>query len=258
MPRPINPRTSPSPKGRFRLEWSRRSFNYTWGNMRTIGYRSGSGTASKTAAIKLNELALILESAVSLAHVERSTQKHIIEGAAIKLKTPKLPTTVPAGKTTPYEVTVVDAFMRIGALSFASHGSTPRWERTLTVGTSKVGRPISIDLCLFNPRTQEEARIEFGSYTRDKLESEAAKLTGLSLTSVLSGWTISNYVMLWRLTDSRVLKSSTVWPKECIADAAAASTAAFTVQLKVASEQDLFTTKRGEERKVQVGLFAVS
>jgi hypothetical protein len=107
---------------------------------------------------------MLMEAAVALANVERWVQDSVATAARAKANASILPDGVRnAGKRDSYEVTVVGGFMRLGAVSFAAHGSEAVWERTFPTG--KKGRPLSIDVCLLNAKRDEEARVEFGVYT---------------------------------------------------------------------------------------------
>lgn len=143
--------------------------------------------------------------------------------------------------------------MRLGAVSFAAHGSEAVWERSFPTG--KKGRPLSVDVCLFNAKRNEEARVEFGVYTLAKLRSDAKKLA-VDL-SAAEPHKVSNFVMLWRTREKGVVVTSTTWRDTCIRDAKAASTPTHEVKMEVASEQDMFVARSADRRKVQVALFSV-
>lgn len=222
--------------------------------MRIVAYRQGSGRATQTARGNLNELVMLMEAAVALANVERWVQDSITTTARAKAGASILTDAVRnAGKRDSYEVSVVDGFMRLGAVSFAAHGSEAVWERTFPTGNR--GRPVAVDVCLFNVKRNEEARVEFGIYTLDKLKSDAKKL-GADL-SAPENHTVTNFVMLWRTRESGVVASDRLWRDTCIVDAKKASTTRYQVKMEVASEQDMFVAGSNSKRKVQVGLFSV-
>jgi hypothetical protein len=197
---------------------------------------------------------MLMEAAVAMANVERWVQESVASAARRKAQASILPADVlNSGKKDSYEVSVVDGFMRLGAVSFAAHGSEAVWERTFPTGNP--GRPLAVDVCLFNARRTEEARIEFGLYTLAKLRSDAQKL-GADLPNP-SPPNVANFVVLWRTREQSVSGADTGWRDTCIGDAVKASTASYTVKMEVASEQDMFVADSGGRRKVQVGLFSV-
>lgn len=222
--------------------------------MRIVAYRQGSGRPTGTARQNLNELVMLMEAAVALANVERWVQESVSTTARAKVGSSILTDAIKnAGKRDSYEVSVVDGFMRLGAVSFAAHGSEAVWERSFPTG--KKGRPLSVDVCLFNAKRNEEARVEFGLYTLGKLRSDAAKLA-IEL-STPEPHTVTNFVMLWRTLEENVVVSDKAWRNKCISDAAKASTPTYEVKMQVASEQDMFVAGSADKRKVQVGLFSV-
>lgn len=222
--------------------------------MRIVAYRQGSGRASETARGNLNELVMLMEAAVALANVERWVQDSVTTTARAKAGDSILTDAVrSAGKQDSYEVSVVDGFMRLGAVSFAAHGSEAVWERTFPTG--KRGRPLSVDVCLFNAKRDEEARVEFGTYTLAKLRSDAQKLA-VDL-SAPENHSVTNFVMLWRTRESGVVASDRSWRDTCLADAQKTSSSKYEVKMEVASEQDMFVAGSNSKRKVQVALFSV-
>lgn len=222
--------------------------------MRIVSYRQGSGRPTQTARGNLNELVMLMEAAVALANVERWVQESVSAAARAKTGSSILTDAIKnAGKRDSYEVSVVDGFMRLGAVSFAAHGSEAVWERSFPTG--KKGRPLSVDVCLFNGKRNEEARVEFGLYTLSKLRSDAKKLA-LDL-SAAEPHAVSNFVMLWRTRESGVTATDKTWRDTCIKDAASVTTDAFDVKMEVASEQDMFVAGSADRRKVQVALFSV-
>lgn len=222
--------------------------------MRIVSYRQGSGRPTQTARGNLNELVMLMEAAVALANVERWVQESVSAAAREKAGTSILTDAIKnAGKRDSYEVSVVDGFMRLGAVSFAAHGSEAVWERSFPTG--KKGRPLSVDVCLFNGRRKEEARVEFGLYTLGKLRSDSKKLA-LDL-SAPELHRVSNFVMLWRTREAGVTATDKGWRDTCIKDASSASTTAYEVKMEVASEQDMFVAGSADRRKVQIGLFSV-
>lgn len=222
--------------------------------MRIVSYRKGSGRPTQVARGNLNELVMLMEAAVALANVERWVQESVSSAARAKAGSTILTDAIKsAGKRDSYEVSVVDGFMRLGAVSFAAHGSEAVWERSFPTG--KKGRPLSVDVCLFNAKRNEEARVEFGVYTLTKLRGDAKKLAvDLSATEHHK---VSNFVMLWRTREKGVVATSTTWRDTCILDAKAASAPAYEVKMEVASEQDMFVAGSADRRKVQVALFSV-
>jgi hypothetical protein len=222
--------------------------------MRIVSYRRGSGRPTKTARGNLNELVMLMEAAVALANVERWVQESVSATARSKAGTSILTDAIKnAGKRDSYEVSVVDGFMRLGAVSFAAHASEAVWERSFPTG--KKGRPLSVDVCLFNGKRNEEARVEFGLYTLGKLKSDSRKLA-VDL-SAPQPHAVSNFVMLWRTRESGVTASDKEWRNSCIKDAESASTTTYEVKMEVASEQDMFVAGSSDRRKVQVALFSV-
>jgi hypothetical protein len=197
---------------------------------------------------------MMMEAAVAMANVERWVQESVASAAREKAEASILPAEIlNSGKKDSYEVSVVDGFMRLGAVSFAAHGSEAVWERTFPTG--KPGRPLAVDVCLFNAKRTEEARIEFGLYTLGKMRSDAHKL-GAELPAG-APTRVANFIILWRTREQSVSGADTEWRDTCISDAIKASTARYTVKMEVASEQDMFVADRGGRRKVQVGLFSV-
>ena len=197
---------------------------------------------------------MLMEAAVALASVERWVQESVSAAARSKAGATILTEAIKnAGKRDSYEVSVVDGFMRLGAVSFAAHGSEAVWERSFPTG--KKGRPLSVDVCLFNAKRNEEARVEFGLYTLTKLRGDARKLAIDLAAPEPHG--VSNFVMLWRTFESGVVASDKGWRDRCISDAKKASTAVYEVKMEVASEQDMFVAGSADRRKVQVALFSV-
>ena len=181
--------------------------------MRIVSYRQGSGRPTQTARGNLNELVMLMEAAVALANVERWVQESVSAAARAKAGSSILTDAIKnAGKRDSYEVSVVDGFMRLGAISFAAHGSEAVWERTFPTG--KKGRPLSVDVCLFNGKRKEEARVEFGLYTLSKLRSDAKKLA-IDL-SAPEPHDVSNFVMLWRTRESGVTATDKTWRDTCV------------------------------------------
>lgn len=226
--------------------------------MRNVKYRRGHGRANDIARINLNELLLILEAAVTLAYVERWVQRVVETNTQ---STSKFTLTHLPGKKHPYEVSVVDSFIRIGAVSFAAHGSIARWEWPFPNG--KRGPDQRVDLCLINPGKTEESRIEFGTFDKKKLLKDAEKLYSLKQqpSKYLGGGahTISSYVMLWRVnTRDGVTVSDTAWLDACADAATYASASEPEVVMRVCSEQDLFAdaVKIGRA-KVQTVIYEV-
>jgi hypothetical protein len=222
--------------------------------VRIVSYRQGSGRGTKTAQGNLNELVMLMEAAVALANVERWVQESVSATARSKAGSSILTDEIKsAGKQDSYEVSVVDGFMRLAAVSFATHGSEAVWERTFPTG--KRGRPLSVDVCLFSAKRNEEARVEFGLYTLGKLREDARKLaTDLAAPEPHK---VTNFVMLWRTLEASVVATDKTWRDKCILDAQKASGAPYVVKLEVASEQDMFVAGSADRRKVQVALFSV-
>ncbi|WP_143757291.1 hypothetical protein [Clavibacter michiganensis] len=222
--------------------------------MRIVTYRQGSGRPSEAARGNLNELVMLMEAAVALANVERWVQESVAVAARDKAGKSILTDAVRgAGKRDSYEVSVVDGFMRLAAVSFAAHGSEAVWERSFPTG--KKGRPLAVDVCLFNAKRNEEARVEFGKYKLSKLRDDAQKL--IIDLSAPEPHMVTNFVMLWRTRETSVLSSGKSWRDEVILDASKASADSYTVKMEVASEQDMFVAGSSDRRKVQVALFSV-
>jgi len=223
--------------------------------MRIVKYRQGSGRPTEAARGNLNELVMLMEAAVALASVERWVQDSVSATARQKAGATLLTEAISsAGKHDSYEVSVVDGFMRLGAVSFAAHGSEAVWERSFPTG--KPGRPLSVDVCLFNAKRNEEARVEFGAYSPIKLRDDSKKLA-VELPAT-TDHRVSNFVMLWRTRESGVVATSSEWRDTCVRDARAVSTAHYDVKMEVASEQDMFVAASAKRRKVQVALFSVT
>ena len=114
---------------------------------------------------------------------------------------------------------------------------------------------LSVDVCLFNAKRDEEARVEFGVYTLAKLKNDARKLA-IDL-SAPENHSVTNFAMLWRTRESGVVASDRSWRDSCLADAVTASNSRYAVKMEVASEQDMFVAGSNSKRKVQVALFSV-
>jgi hypothetical protein len=222
--------------------------------MRIVSYRQGSGRPTGAARGNLNELVMLMEAAVALANVERWVQESVSAAARAKAGATILTDAIKkAGKRDSYEVSVVDGFMRLGAVSFAAHGTEAVWERSFPTG--KKGRPLSVDVCLFNGKRKEEARVEFGLYSLGKLKSDAKKLA-VDL-SAAEPHSVLNFVMLWRTREAGITTTDKTWRNLCLQDAVNASTSTYEVKMEVASEQDMFVAGSADRRKAQVALFSV-
>lgn len=233
--------------------------------MRVVRFRAGQGRARGTDKRNLDELVMLTEAAIAVSNVERWAQEKVartaLERAALlttgsgaeKEPVSVIPDEVrESAKSRQYETSVVDNFVRLGAQSFASHGTEALWERKVPEG--RRGSRKSVDVALFNARRREESRVEFGWYSRDKLAEDAKKLLALPPEKSL---TVTNYLILWELESERVKSTSRTWRDECLAAAEAATTEGHVVKLRVASSQDLFVAEPNRARSVNVGMFSV-
>lgn len=226
--------------------------------MRKVRYRDGRGRPNDTARFNLNELLLILEAAVTLAYVERWVQRAVENNGR---RSSSFTLTHIPGKKDPYEVSVVDSFIRLGAVSFAAHGSIARWERSFPNG--KRGPNQRVDLCLINPGRTEESRIEFGTFSKSKLQADSSKLHRLNAqpSNFEDGTTLttSNYVMLWQVNNrDGVGVTDNAWLDTCSKAAKSATSNTKQVTLRACSEQDLFVDAVDKGRaKVQTVIYEV-
>jgi len=197
---------------------------------------------------------MLTEAAVLSAEVERWVQADVVaKSRAMDELSPELAEANREAKKESYEVTVVDQFRRLGGVSFAAHGSIAAWERPFRTGEK--GRPVAVDICLFNGQQNEETRIEFGRYTLGKLKDDSKKLAKLGGGEAFA---VKRFVILWNVAMSGVSVTDKAWATKCTDAAASATTATFAVNMMLATEQDLFSTEHLERRKVQVGLFSVT
>lgn len=234
--------------------------------MRLIRYPGGPKRPTHTDQRNLGELVMLTEAAISVTNVRRWAQKRMEETAAARAVTkskqhPKEPyyaSVVPAAvseraKARQYEVSVVDEFVQLGAQSFAAHGTEALWERPIIRRGS--GRPKSIDVSLFNSKRGEESRLEFGDYSRSKLQKDAAKLANIRH---FNGLKVTNYLILWRFQEVALTHASiNAWRDLCINDARRASSARQDVRARVVSGQDLFVAIEDSNRVLEVALFSV-
>ncbi|MBD8059045.1 hypothetical protein IC607_08695 [Cellulomonas sp. JH27-2] len=200
---------------------------------------------------------MLTQAAMTLTNVQRWAQRRTLQIASDRSgdgHTTVVPTAIrDAAKTKQYEVSVVDAFIQLGAQSFALHGSEAIWERPFPSGNR--GRPIAVDVALFNAARSEESRLEFGEYSRRKLADDSRKLAGLPAAD---GLRVTNYLILWRLGPGPLRKTSNGWRDECVQAASAASRAGeYDVELRVASSQHVFVAAPNADTVADVGLFSV-
>lgn len=94
-----------------------------------------------------------------------------------------------------FEVSVVDQFHRLAQSWFARADVAAVWERPFPTG--KRGKPLAVDIALFNETKKIESRLEFGSYTKTKLRDDARKLADLQDTSLAGYPKVENFVLLW-------------------------------------------------------------
>lgn len=225
--------------------------------MRVVKYRSGQGRATNTARRNLDELVMLTQAAITLTNVQRWAQRRTLQIASERsgeVEATVVPAAIrDAAKTKQYEVSVVDAFIQLGAQSFALHGSEAVWERPFLTGGR--GRPVAVDVALFNAARSEESRLEFGEYSRRKLSDDSRKLARLPIDG---GLRVTNYLILWRLGPGPLNKTSNVWRDECVqAATAAAAEGEYDVQLRVASSQHVFVATPNADAVADVGLFSV-
>lgn len=203
---------------------------------------------------------MLAQAAISIANTQRRVYARVL-GSIQKRGNSKLPIHLTKSKRdASYEVTVVDQFYQLGQQSFAHHGSIAMWERPMKTG--KPGRPEAVDISLFNKRNpgdSEESRLEFGVYTKAKLERDAKKLHKLSSNALPDYKKISNYLILWEdrrtpLTAGSVEK----WLKKCQDHAGSVSTTAMTVTTRVVSSVDLFCEDLRSPRVCDVAIFSVN
>jgi len=216
------------------------------------------GKPSSVDAHNLDELLMLLQAAVSLTNVDRWLQQRTIE-LAIETKNMAasiVPTRVrDAAKREQYEVSVVDEFVRLGAQSFAMRGSEVVWERPFHTG--RPGAPPAVDVSLFHAGRDEESRIEFGFYSRPKLQRDAQKL--LALSPNRSTKVVTAYLALWEVVDGAHRAADTDrWRTRCVDDANwVTARINGSVVLRVASTQDLFVAEPGRHRFVRAAIFSV-
>ena len=232
--------------------------------MRYVRYREGRGRADSTARGSLNELLMLTEASISLTNIQRWTQERVTEEALNNLEGGGRASIVPgtlrnSSKTAQYETEVVDTFLHISAQSFAYHGSEALWERPIRTG--KRGRPISIDVSLFNAEKGEEARIEFGFYSKTKLRQDSDKLWQIQAAAVdnIPNMTVANFLILWQLSNGRASKeTANQWLRQCNIDSRATAPAGAETLVRAASVQDLFSPTGGSGTQLRTSLFEVA
>lgn len=194
----------------------------------------------------LDEAVLLLQAAIETANVERWALEHGEQAPPSGLKG--------LLRKNAYEVSVVDAFHRLARRHFERHGYVGVWERPLTTG--KVGRPKTIDVSLFDTTNQQEGRIELGGYTKTKVKSDSKKLYGEAQNPGLPNYTVAfNVLALWQVRESKTTDAlMDGWVTTFKADAAAASTGQYSVELLRASVMDIFVADASGHRYAVVGL----
>lgn len=193
---------------------------------------------------------MLAQAAISIANTER----RVLDRDALAAVQGAM------SKGASYEVTVVDRFYTLAQRSFQARGMGAVWERRFATGGR--GRPKSIDVSLFGPDKSKppvlkETRLEFGLYSRTKLQDDATKLYELRQTTTGLYNTVRNLVILWEEADER-MTAATLQARlgQMMSDAQDLSP--MTVQLMMVSGVDLFTEAEDLHRTAYVGLFQVA
>ncbi|GAB4097190.1 hypothetical protein GCM10028787_26650 [Brachybacterium horti] len=228
--------------------------------MRLVRFRQGGGRPTDVARENLDELLMLTEAALELTNVNRWAQDRVMSESLRKNDTPNI---TPAdlrkkAKKFQYETEVVDAFLQLGAQSFALHGSEALWERPMNTGAR--GRPKSIDVALFNGNKAEESRIEFGAFSSKKVRDDATKLHEFN-TPLWRGQgveKVSNFLILRKEGGEQVSQGGIrEWFNTCTATAADDSTAEMRIEVRVASCQDAFSPKQRTKKSFNLAIFEV-
>lgn len=156
--------------------------------MRYIYYNQ-KGRPPATHSNNYDELLLIALSALSVSNAERRLADFFLK------KHDKTVSNIDS-KGSSYEVTVVENFYRLGQQNFSLHGSIAVWERKMREDRQP-GRPLSIDISLFNKDRKEESRIEFGLYSKKKLIDDSKKLLDFENNYECGYEKITNFLILW-------------------------------------------------------------
>lgn len=191
---------------------------------------------------------MLLQASIEIANAERWA-----------LEIGDLPT--PAGlqpnlRRSAYEVTVVDVLHRVARRYFDRLGYRAVWERPFRTGSR--GRPESVDIALFDSASQREVRLELGLYSAAKLRDDSQKLARLSTTPLDGFGTIENILLLWEVTEEKLVQATARDAmRKFKVDAASALAAGATHRVAplLASSVDLFVAESGAGRRATAGLF---
>ncbi|PWD51222.1 hypothetical protein C8046_11730 [Serinibacter arcticus] len=197
---------------------------------------------------------MITQVAIAGASIERWALAQVAKNQRLKLSSSVPADLRESAKKRQYEVAVVEAFLRLGAQSFAAHGSEALWERQFRTGQR--GRPKSVDVALFNEKRMEEAWIEFGEFSSSKLRTDAAKLLALKPAQ---GYSAARFLILYDEHPKRVTGAlAQEWVEATASAAESASTVEMKVQLRVTAVMDsAIVESASSEGSVRTAVFSI-
>lgn len=154
-----------------------------------------------------------------------------------------------------FEVSVVDQFHRLAQTWFARADVAAVWERPFPTG--RRGKPLAVDIALFNETKKTEKRLEFGKYTKTKLRDDSLKLANLTGTTIMDYPKVENFVLLWEEhADRSNSRENLETTSRAFSQDAAAITAA-NVRHRITTCVDLFATTASQAHTAVIGVFEV-
>lgn len=193
------------------------------------------GRPTDTDRRNLDELVMVTQVALASASIERWALSRVANDQRRRVGSSVPAELRESAKRHQYEVSVVEAFLRLGAQSFAAHQTEALWERQFRHG--RRGRPISVDVALFNEVRGEEAWIEFGEYSVAKVKSDSKKLIELEPAP---GFRAARFIIVYdQVGDRATAPVASAWLTECARAASRASEHLdATVKVRVTSVMD--------------------
>lgn len=193
------------------------------------------GRPTETDRRNLDELVMVTQVALAAASIERWALSRVAHDQRRRVGSSVPAELRESAKRHQYEVSVVEAFLRLGAQSFAANQTEALWERQFRHGNR--GRPISVDIALFNEARGEEAWIEFGEYSAAKVKNDSEKLLGLEPAP---GFRAARFIIVYdQVSDRATAPVASAWMAECGRAASRASESLdATVRVRVASVMD--------------------
>jgi hypothetical protein len=197
----------------------------------------------------LEELVMLLQASIELAHTERWALERG------ELAAP--PEIASRLRTDAYEVTVVDQFQRVARRFFERNGYRAVWERPFHTG--RPGHPASVDIAAFNNGSEHELRIELGVYSKAKLRDDSRKLAALAHQTLADYPDVVNILLLWALRKTKLTRAETTRVMDQFKDHCELATGDDCgVEVLISSSADLFEPEAKHHRHVTVGLFKVT